>query len=136
MGLGGHTKYDKQVVSFTLWRGVDIPWVWGVIQSTIGRWFDILWVGGSFFIQFWWDLFLWIDCILYIIIISSKVTCSYHDISEKLLTNLFVIGQINWNLVGSNYGRYCIKFHSKQIDRVATQTQPTEPLICKLYCWT
>jgi hypothetical protein len=40
-------------------------------------------IGLSIFIQFWWDLFFWNDCILYIIITSSKTTYFHHDISEK-----------------------------------------------------
>ena len=122
--------FTRQVGRGSIYHGLR-----GVKQNIIGRWLDISLVGGSFFFQFWRDLFLWIDCYLYIIIISSKTTYSHYDISEKLLTNLFVTGQINWNLIGSNYGRCCIKVQSKQIGMGVTQTQPTEPLIYKLYCW-
>ena len=60
--LGGQIRYHRQVVRYTMGRvsinhglggGVDKPRVWrGVKQDTIGRWFNIPLIGGSFFIQF------------------------------------------------------------------------------------
>jgi hypothetical protein len=47
------------IIQNTIGRWFDIPWVGGsiyhgfgrgAIQNTIGRWFDMPWIGGSFFI--------------------------------------------------------------------------------------
>jgi hypothetical protein len=36
---------------------------------------------------------------------------------------------INWNMVGSTYGRFCIKFHQNGNERWVAQSQPTEHLV-------
>jgi hypothetical protein len=38
--------------------------------------------------------------------------------------------KMNRNLVGSTYGRFCIKFPQSRMKGWATQAQPTEPLVC------
>ena len=58
---------------------------------------------------------------------------------------LFVIGQlkksslnpfsqINWNLVGSTYGRFCIKFHQNRM-KGEQHRVPTEPLVFVIRMW-
>ena len=51
----------------------------------------------------------------------------------KKYSPLKPISQMNRNLVGSTYGRFCIKF--LQDRRWVTQAQPTEPLVREISCY-
>jgi hypothetical protein len=67
---------------------------------------------------------------------GPSINASYQD-SVHLATwfqRRRLLEQINWNLVGSTYGRFCIKFHQNRM-KGERHRVPTEPLVFVIRMW-
>ena len=60
----------------------------------------------------------------------AAIGSSWLWLTNSKKSSLKPFGQVNWNLIGSTYGKL-YKVFSKQNDRWATQTKSTEPLVCR-----
>ena len=109
-----HTDWTKTMITM----GNSCFWLAEILKKN-----SLLKLGGTMNFYFVWMMY-WRSCtkFLYFVPILQLI---WKFLFKK--SSLKTFGQINWNLVGSTYGRFCIKVPEN--DRWATQAQPSEPLV-------